>query len=67
MEFVLKDLTFSIAKGELFAVIGKVGSGKSSLLSCILEDISHIEGRFEIVDFSQSSIPIPSLPRIERI
>ena len=37
---VLKDITFSIAKGEVFGVVGHSGAGKSTLLRCFnaLED-----------------------------
>ena len=32
---VLKDITFSIQKGEFAAILGSSGSGKSTLLSII--------------------------------
>ncbi len=31
----LRDLTFSIKTGQLIAIVGRVGSGKSSLISAI--------------------------------
>ena len=31
----LKDVSFSLAKGEFAAVVGESGSGKSTLLNCI--------------------------------
>ena len=37
---VLKNINFKARKGELVAVIGKVGSGKSSLLSAIIGDLN---------------------------
>ena len=36
---VLKNLTLQITKGSCVAIIGKVGSGKSSLLSSLLGDL----------------------------
>ncbi|TVU21597.1 hypothetical protein EJB05_31245, partial [Eragrostis curvula] len=40
----LKDLNFQARKGMRIAVCGTVGSGKSSLLSCILGEIPKISG-----------------------
>jgi ABC-type polysaccharide/polyol phosphate transport system ATPase subunit len=31
----LKDVTFSVGKGEFFGIVGRNGSGKSTLLKCI--------------------------------
>ena len=40
---VLKSIDLKIKKGEFVAIIGDVGSGKSSLLSCILGDMQYID------------------------
>ena len=32
---VLKDISFSLEKGEVLAIIGSSGSGKTTLLRCI--------------------------------
>ncbi|MFA7077739.1 MAG: ATP-binding cassette domain-containing protein, partial [Syntrophomonas sp.] len=32
---VLKDINFSVSKGEVVCIIGSSGSGKSTLLRCI--------------------------------
>ena len=37
--FMLKDISVSMHAGELIAVVGSVGSGKSSLLSTILGEM----------------------------
>ncbi|KAI9893113.1 MAG: hypothetical protein M1814_000660 [Vezdaea aestivalis] len=41
---VLENITFSAKKGELTSIIGRVGSGKSSLLQSILGDLFKIYG-----------------------
>lgn len=41
---VLTDLTFNLAPGELVIVTGKVGSGKSSVLSAILSELATTSG-----------------------
>jgi ATP-binding cassette subfamily C (CFTR/MRP) protein 1 len=40
----LHDINLSVKKGELVAVVGRVGSGKSSLLSAILGEMTRLDG-----------------------
>ncbi|XP_077530619.1 multidrug resistance-associated protein 1-like [Haemaphysalis longicornis] len=40
----LHNITFSVPKGSLVAIVGSVGSGKSSLLSACLGDLVKLEG-----------------------
>lgn len=47
-ENTLEDLNLEIEKGKLYAVIGMVGSGKSSFLSAILGEISLAEGQVKV-------------------
>ncbi|KAF9442601.1 multidrug resistance-associated ABC transporter [Macrolepiota fuliginosa MF-IS2] len=41
---VLEDINLTIKKGELFGVLGRVGAGKTSLLSAIIGDMTRKEG-----------------------
>ncbi|KAI8088846.1 multi drug resistance-associated protein MRP [Halteromyces radiatus] len=41
---ILNDINFQAKKGELVAVVGRVGSGKSSLISALLGDIIKTQG-----------------------
>ncbi|KAL3981708.1 multi drug resistance-associated protein (MRP) [Acanthocheilonema viteae] len=45
----LNDINLKIKKGELVAIVGKVGSGKSSLLSAILGEMDKLNGTLDIV------------------
>lgn len=55
-EPVLKNIDISIPRGSLVAVVGEVGSGKSSLLSAILGEMPKIKGRV-IVNGSLAYVP----------
>lgn len=46
--FELKDITFSVKKGELVVIVGRVGSGKSSLCSAILEEMPLVSAKTSI-------------------
>nr|GLL43806.1 ABC transporter C family member 4-like [Ipomoea trifida] len=45
---VLKDINFRIRKGELAAIVGTVGSGKSSLLASILGELQKSSGEVRV-------------------
>jgi ABC-type multidrug transport system fused ATPase/permease subunit len=59
IEPTLHDINLTVKKGELLAVLGRVGDGKTSLLSCILGEMTRTEGsvlvRGEIAYFAQNS------------
>ena len=46
----LKNLNFVIKKGSLTAIVGKVGSGKSSLLSALLGEMQRTNGFINVGD-----------------
>lgn len=46
--FSLQNLSFQIQSGELIAVIGSVGAGKSTLISALLGEVPLISGEFNI-------------------
>ncbi|CAL2028389.1 unnamed protein product [Caenorhabditis brenneri] len=45
---ILHDIQLTIPRGQLIAVIGKIGSGKSSLLQAILGEVKTLSGSVEI-------------------
>ena len=41
MGFSLKDISFTVKKGEFVALVGEYGSGKSSILNAILGEMNN--------------------------
>lgn len=54
----IKNLSFSIPKGETFAIIGKTGSGKSTILALLLRQLNPDSGEITIDGKKSSSIKI---------
>ena len=44
----LKDINFNVREGVLVAIVGSVGSGKSSFLSALLGEMERLTGRVNI-------------------
>ena len=44
----LNNLSFSVKKGSCIAIVGKVGSGKSSILSALIGDMVKAGGRVNV-------------------
>ena len=44
----LRDISFSVSRGQMLAVTGPVGSGKSSLLMAILGELPTLNGRVSV-------------------
>ncbi|BGP00216.1 hypothetical protein NBRC10513v2_004440 [Rhodotorula toruloides] len=47
-ENTLQDITLSVKKGEMIAVVGRVGAGKSSLVSAILGEMNKVDGQVTV-------------------
>jgi ATP-binding cassette subfamily C (CFTR/MRP) protein 1 len=45
---VLRGIDVEVRRGEITAVVGTVGSGKSSLLSCIMGEMHKLSGRVSV-------------------
>jgi cell division transport system ATP-binding protein len=63
---VLSDVNFEIAKGEFLYLIGRTGSGKSSLLKTLYADLWLERGLGYIADFELHSIKKSQIPYLRR-
>ena len=59
VEPILQDIDLLVTKGELLAIVGRVGDGKTSLLGAMLGEMTRTEGsvtvRGDVAYFSQNS------------
>ncbi|MFL2628540.1 MAG: cell division ATP-binding protein FtsE, partial [Candidatus Marisimplicoccus sp.] len=64
---ILNDINFHIKKGEMTFLIGKTGSGKTTLIKSLYGDISiNNSNKFEIVDFNLKEIKDYQIPFLRR-
>ncbi len=52
LDWVLKDISFAIHPGERVGIVGRTGSGKSSLIQAILNLYPVEKGKIQVGDFS---------------
>ena len=63
---VLKNINLSINKGEFLYIIGKVGSGKSSLLKTFYNELPLISGNGTICGYHLEKIRTKEVPYLRR-
>lgn len=63
---VLKDVNFSIAPGEMVYLVGRVGSGKSSLLKTLYGEVPVTIGEARIFDFNLRNLRRKDVPFLRR-
>ena len=63
---VLEQVNLSVAKGEFFYVIGRVGSGKTSLIKTINAELPLMEGSGIVSGFSLEDIKRKEIPMLRR-
>ncbi|WP_113922879.1 cell division ATP-binding protein FtsE [Cognataquiflexum aquatile] len=66
LDAVLQDVSFSIGKDEFVFLIGRTGSGKSSLLKTLYADLALKMGQAEIVGFQLAKIKKNEVPYLRR-
>ena len=62
----IKNINFSIAENEFIYLIGKTGSGKSSILRTMYADKNLFEGNLKIFDFDLKNIKKKEIPFLRR-
>ncbi len=62
----LKHVNLSVGEGEFVYLIGKVGSGKSSLLKSIYADIPIASGEARVLDYDLNTIKRKEIPYLRR-
>ena len=63
---VLSDVNFKVDKGEFVYLVGKVGSGKSSLIKTINAQIPLKDGEAVVAGFSLATIRNREIPALRR-
>lgn len=65
-ELILSDLNFDINAGEFVYLIGRVGSGKSSLLKTLYAELQLIEGEGYVAGFDLRNLKRRDIPLLRR-
>ncbi len=65
-ELILSDINLRVDEGEFVYLIGRVGSGKSSLLKTLYAEMQLIEGRGSAVGFDLRKLKSRDIPHLRR-
>jgi cell division transport system ATP-binding protein len=63
---ILSDVTFSISKGEFVYIIGKVGSGKSSIIKTLNAELPLRSGEAMVAGYDLATIRKKQIPYLRR-
>lgn len=63
---ILSNVTFSIGRGDFVYLIGKTGSGKSSLLRTLYAELPSYEGIVNVAGFDLTDIKRKEIPYLRR-
>ena len=63
---VLNNINMQLDKGEFVYLIGKVGSGKTSLLKTIYGELDIVSGDAEVLGYNMRTIKRKHIPELRR-
>lgn len=63
---VLKEVNLEVNKGDFFYIIGKTGSGKSSLLKTLYADLPFVSGEAIVVGYDLDKLKRKEIPFLRR-
>ena len=63
---ILSNVNLTVGKGELVYLIGKTGSGKSSLIKLLYGDLPLIKGQGKVVGFNLKNLTENEIPQLRR-
>jgi cell division transport system ATP-binding protein len=63
---ILRDVNFSVVRGDFLYIIGKVGSGKSTLLKSIYAEIHIMSGDAQVFEYQLQKIKRNQIPYLRR-
>ena len=63
---VIRNASFEIGEGELVYMVGKVGSGKSSLFKTMYADVPVVSGEAQVLDYDLTRIKRRQVPQLRR-
>ena len=65
-QIVLHDVNLHVEQGEMIYLLGKVGSGKSSLMKTLYGALPIAAGQAKVLDYDMTKIPRRKLPYLRR-
>ena len=63
---VLKEVNLTVLKGEFLYIIGKVGSGKTSLLKSFYHDLPLVNGEGTVLGYDLNKMKMKDIPMLRR-
>ena len=63
---VLQNVCFELSAGELVYIVGKVGSGKTSLVQTLYGEVPVLKGEAQVLDYDMTKLSRKDIPKLRR-